>query len=947
MARLPKWCRKFSRIDRQPNRCPRMFHPCVGPLEDRQLLSLSVSYHGGPLMPNVQVETLYLGQAWADHSQLEPTARQLDGFFSSITNSPFMDMLGQYNVGRGHFLGTDTDAAVSAGGSIDDTQIHGLLSQEIGAGHLASPTANMLYYVFTPPGTEVTDNGANSVTGVLGYHQDYTDASGNTVIYAVIPYPGAPNATLTNLGLNGFQQLTGVSSHELAEAVTDPLQNAWYDDVRTTYGAEIGDLAIAEYNYASSVFGTVDGYTVQREWSNLDDTSLLVGNPAPALASMSPGQIEAGHSSPLTVTLTGSGFIPSSIVNWNSSALTTSYVSSTKLTATIPASDFTAAGNSQITVSNPTPAGGTSKGLTFQVHTTSTTTTVSSSLNPSAYSQSINLTASVISVAAGTGTPTGVVTFYDGTTKIGSGTLDRTGHATFATKSLSVGSHAITAAYGGNVNFTTSSSTALTQTVQQDGTTTTAASSQNSSVYGEAVTFTATVKGTAPGSANPTGVVTFYDGSTAIGSASLAAGIATFKTAKLAAGQHTITALFRGNVNFATSASSALTQTVQQDGTTTTIASSKDPSAFGESIKFTATIKSASPGGGTPTGSVTFYDGSTAIGSATLDKSGRATFATGSLAAGSHAITAVYGGDVNFATSGSTSLTQTVEADNTITTIASSKATSVYGEAVTFTAKVKVAAPGKGIPTGSITFTDGTTIFAIVPLDSTGTAAFTTSSLSLGAHMIEASYGGGLGLAPSSSKVLKDTINQDGTKSVVVSSANPSGRGQAVTFMATVSAATPGSGTPTGTVTFYDGKVILGTGTLSGGTVSLTTALLSSGKHKIKVVYGGDIDFKSSTSAVLNQVINSSSASAMVIGAEGVLSGTSDRPIQAMAVAPLLLQSPAAPAGLDQAVGVLNSSSPPGLTSLDIFTSGDGMAPRSDAEVGDSGSRRSLGESTH
>ena len=646
-------------------------------------------------------------------------------------------------------------------------------------------------------------------------------------------------------------------------------------------------------------------------------------NPVPTPNSISPNHIEVGHAEPLTLTVTGSGFIPNSVVNWNGAALTTAYVSSTQLTATIPASDFTTKGNDQITVTNPGPGGGTSSALTFEVLAANTTTVVTSSLNPSVYGQSITFTASVAGLTPGTGTPTGTVTFYDGSTALGSATLNASGNATFATQSLSSGSHTITAAYGGDGTFGTSTSTALDQVVQQDSTFTSVASSEDPSFFGESITFTATVEAVASTTGTPTGTVTFYDGSTALGSATLAAGTANFKTAKLTAGQHTITAVYKGKGNFATSTSTALDQVVQQDGTTTSVASSKDPSAFGESIRFTATVNVEEPGAGKPTGSVTFYDGSTVLGSATLSGSGRATFTTQSLSAGSHAITAVYDGDGNYASSTSTTLTQTVQGDSTTTTVASSKRSSVYGEAVTFTAKVKVVSPGKGTPTGSITFSNGATILDIASLDSTGTATFTTSSLSVGAHAIQAVYSGDGNFAPSDSKVLDQTVKQDGTKTVVVSSANPSGVGQAVTFTATVLAAAPGTGTPTGSITFYDGTTILGTGTLSGGTASFTTASLSKGKHKIKAVYSGDLDFKSSTSSVLRQVVNSTSGIVTVGADAGVPAGLSGEPVQAVPEAPVSRQSPMTTAVIDAAIGGLNPSYPPGLVPLDMNASGN------------------------
>ena len=255
-----------------------------------------------------------------------------------------------------------------------------------------------------------------------------------------------------------------------------------------------------------------------------------------------------------------------------------------------------------------------------------TTTSLVVTVNPSVYGQSISFTASVAAVAPGTGTPTGSVTFFDGSTTLKTVTLTA-GAATYTTTKLVTGQHTITAAYNGNSTFAISTSAALTQTVNQDHTSTVVTASADPSVYGHSVTFTATVSAASPGSGTPTGSVTFMDGLTALGSATLSGGKASFKTSSLAAGSQAITAVYGGDGNFITSKSAALTQKVQRDATTRNLKSSANPSVFGHSVTFTATVKAASPGSGTPTGSVTFMDGLTALGSATLS-GGKASFKT-------------------------------------------------------------------------------------------------------------------------------------------------------------------------------------------------------------------------------------------------------------------------------------------------------------------------------
>src|SRR5207249_9037717 len=128
---------------------------------------------------------------------------------------------------------------------------------------------------------------------------------------------------------------------------------------------------------------------------------------------------------------------------------------------------------------------------------------------------------------------TGIVTFKDGATTLGTGTLDGLGQTTFATAGLSVSNHVITALYGGDGNYNTSTSGNLTQTVAKASTTSAVASSINPTVFGQSTTFSATVAAVAPGAGTPTGTVSFRDGATTLGTGTLASGLATFLTSSL------------------------------------------------------------------------------------------------------------------------------------------------------------------------------------------------------------------------------------------------------------------------------------------------------------------------------------------------------------------------------------------------------------------------------
>jgi hypothetical protein len=293
-----------------------------------------------------------------------------------------------------------------------------------------------------------------------------------------------------------------------------------------------------------------------------------------------------------------------------------------------------------------------------------TTTTLTSNLNPSQLGQSVTFTATV---AAGSGTPTGTVTFKEGTSTLFTASLNASGVATFTTSSLAAGSHSIAAVYGGDANFAPSTSPALTQTVNAPAlaaTTTSLGTSVNPSAYGQAVTLTATVSASA-GSGTPTGSVTFRDGQAVLGSVALdGSGRAQFSTSALAAGSHSITASYGGDATFSPSTSAPVTQTVNPvpgpASTTTAVTSSLNPSSFGQLVTFTALVTAPAGTSGTPAGNVTFKDGSTVLGVATLDASGAATLATNVLSGGSHGITATYGGNAAFLASASPVLTQQV-----------------------------------------------------------------------------------------------------------------------------------------------------------------------------------------------------------------------------------------------------------------------------------------------
>jgi N-acetylneuraminic acid mutarotase len=179
----------------------------------------------------------------------------------------------------------------------------------------------------------------------------------------------------------------------------------------------------------------------------------------------------------------------------------------------------------------------------------------------------------------------------------------------------------------------------------------------NPSVYGESVTLTATVSSTA--GAPPDGeYVSFLN---ELGIAQLSSGVASLTTTALPAGTDSITALYGGDANFAGSTSTAVNQVVLQASSTTALTSSLNPSQFDEFVTLTATV--AGQYGGVATGTITFSNGNTTLGSAPLNSGLASLTITTPLLQGTNSIAAVYSGDSNFVGSTSNTLSQVVGAD--------------------------------------------------------------------------------------------------------------------------------------------------------------------------------------------------------------------------------------------------------------------------------------------
>ena len=320
------------------------------------LPSAHLNYYGGRVISNVNVVVVFWGP------NVNATVRsQIGSFYSAVTNSAYFDWLSEYNTfilgqdglpGSNQAIGRGTFAQaiqINPGGgtTIPDSTIQTQVNNNIASGILPAPDGNTLYMVYFPPGTTITLGSALSCRDFCAYHGTFR-RSGASVPYGVMPDLGGACATGCGIGTQ-FNNTTSASSHEMIESVTDtevglatvigrPL--AWYDPSN----GEIGDIC-------NQQTGTIGGFTVQKEWSNVSHACILSravasdfsislnptsqtttpgssvsyavntavtsgspqsvtlsisGLPAGITASFSPPTITSGQSSTLTLTVSGS-----------------------------------------------------------------------------------------------------------------------------------------------------------------------------------------------------------------------------------------------------------------------------------------------------------------------------------------------------------------------------------------------------------------------------------------------------------------------------------------------------------------------------------------------------------------------------------------------------------------------------------------------------------------
>jgi hypothetical protein len=519
------------------------------------------------------------------------------------------------------------------------------------------------------------------------------------------------------------------------------------------------------------------------------------------------------------------------------------------------------------------------------IKATPTITSVLANLSTSAtttYGNLVTLTATIAGVTNGN-TPTGSISFYDNGTLLGSGTLTA-GTASYPTYSLTGGNHTITVSYSSDADYfavPVSSTPSAAVTVLK--VTPTVAVTGSGTTYGSASPFTAIVTGVS-GQAFPTGLVTFYDGSSVVNlplpatATSLGNGQWSLTIAMQTVGTHTIYAAYGGDINYnaVTFLNSTGKEVVAAQAPTTLAVAKTSPAAssvvYGTAVTFTATVPAATYGV-TPTGTVTFYNNGTAVGSAQAlvasggaGSSGVATISLSRLAVSTtpHAITASYNGDDNYlpqATSTGTA-SVTVSSPATVVAFVTAPASPItYG---TTLGPLSASATDTSVTPNVNISTQGTFSYTVIAGNAacaynTGTAVSSSTVLAptnptATGYQLEASF------TPTGSNYSSGvacqslTVNTATPTASIVSNASQgtAAFGSSVTFTATLTGISGGA-IPTNNVTFYNNGAAIASCpsvALTNGTATCSTSTLTSGSHTITVSYAGDTNYSAITTSL-------------------------------------------------------------------------------------------------
>jgi hypothetical protein len=561
---------------------------------------------------------------------------------------------------------------------------------------------------------------------------------------------------------------------------------------------------------------------------NGTSVSVLIGNGDGTLKAKT-DYLVGGDAAPYYAVLAdfnGDGLLDISTANYSTRSVTTLLQQQVE-TATLSNTAVTGSGAHLADASYPgdtshAPSLSTTTSLTPTIATTNTLTSSGLAVNAGA---SVTFTATIVPVPIGS--TRGAVSFYSNGVLLGSGSvaINPSGVATYTTTGLAAGSHAITAVFSGNASYSTSTSAAIIETITA-ATTSILTVAPNPVVAGQSAIVTLTISPAPTGS--PLGTVSFYNGSTLLWTGTVnSSGVAIFSTTTLPLGADSITAAYSGNAGFAGSTSTAISVQVNSanaTATVTAITSSNLAPTYGQSVTLTATVTPAPSG--TPPGTLSFYAGTTLLGTEALNAHGVGIVSL-SLPLGPNAITAVYSGSAGFAASRSSALSISNRALSAIM-LSASPTTQLATMPVVFTGLVNSATPG--VQTGTVSFLNGSTVLATVTIVAGQPAVYSDPALSSGPHSVTATYSGDGSFLPSASNGAPISITVSDLNLALSGGNNKSVvPGGAVTYNFTLS--------PVVTSTFLYSVALTATGLPPGATYTFSHSTIPAGSGTLPVAF--------------------------------------------------------------------------------------------------------------
>jgi hypothetical protein len=492
---------------------------------------------------------------------------------------------------------------------------------------------------------------------------------------------------------------------------------------------------------------------------------------------------------------------------------------------------------------------------------TSTMTVTANPVSPTA-GQTDTITATVSGKGGVYPTPQGNVDFYDNGSDLGPATLSN-GTASYTTQALTGSSHSFSAKYDGDNNYGTVTAQAGGSNSAASATTLQLTVSPNPPVAGGSTSLTAAIGYALTNGAAPTGTVNFYEDGSLLSSVAVSGGQAVYSSTGLSGTtQHQFYAVYNGDTNYQSSTSSTVTTAASGSvATTTTMTVTPNPPVYANATTLSATVAPAS-GGGTPTGTVSFYEDGALFITETLSGGVASYVGAGFSGSSAHTFYAVYNGDTTYKTSTSPTVNTAASGGSTTTTaLTVSPNPPVSGSATTLTATITYTLTNTA-PSGTVMFYEDNAVLGTGAV-SNGTAMLSSSALSSATtHEFYAVYSGDTNYKTSVSPGVATSASSatNATTTTLAVSPNPPVTGGTTSLTASIGYTATGVA-PTGNVEFYEDGNALTVEPVQGGTATLSSGFYTTAgaSHSFFAIYLGDSNFKTSTSATVTATSAASS----------------------------------------------------------------------------------------